>query len=75
LNAGAAMRTNIQIDDDLLSQAMTAAGLPTRRATVEAGLRLLLRVHAQASALADIHRLGWQGDLDNMREARVWRGS
>ncbi len=69
------MRTNIEIDDVLLSQAMTAAGLPTRRATVEAGLRLLVRVHAQAGALADIHRLGWQGDLDVMREARVWRGS
>jgi Arc/MetJ family transcription regulator len=34
------MRTNIDIDDELLSQAMTATGLATKRATVEEGLRL-----------------------------------
>jgi Arc/MetJ family transcription regulator len=45
------MRTNIEIDDELLSQAMTAAGLSTKRATVEEGLRLLVRVRKQATAL------------------------
>ncbi|HYS90786.1 MAG TPA: type II toxin-antitoxin system VapB family antitoxin, partial [Bradyrhizobium sp.] len=45
------MRTNIEIDDELLSQAMRAAGLSTKRATVEEGLRLLVRVRKQAKAL------------------------
>ena len=36
------MRTNIEIDDELMSQAMAATGLSTKRATVEEGLRLLV---------------------------------
>ena len=64
------MRTNIEIDDELLSRAMAAAGLSTKRATVEEGLRLLVRVRKQAGALADIKGLGWEGDLDKMRRSR-----
>jgi len=67
------MRTNIEIDDALISKAMVAAGLPTKRATVEEGLRLLVRVHEQAVALADIGGLGWEGSLDDMRHGRVSR--
>ncbi len=67
------MRTNIEIDDELLAQAMTAAGLSTKRATVEEGLRLLVRVCKQAKALAGLKGLGWEGDLDEMRQARSLR--
>ena len=52
------MRTNIEIDDALLSQAMTATGLPTKRATVEEGLRMLVRMRKQAKAFADLKGLG-----------------
>ncbi|HLH11523.1 MAG TPA: type II toxin-antitoxin system VapB family antitoxin [Methylovirgula sp.] len=64
------MRTNIDIDDELLSQAMAAAGLSTKRATVEEGLRLLVRVRKQAKALAALKGLGWEGDLNEMRQGR-----
>jgi Arc/MetJ family transcription regulator len=64
------MRTNIEIDDALLSHAMTASGLPTKRATVEEGLRLVVRVRRQAKALASLKGLGWEGDLDKMRQER-----
>ena len=66
----AAMRTNIDIDDELLSRAMTATGLPTKQATVEEGLRLLVRVGKQVEALAQLERSGWEGDLDGMRRGR-----
>jgi Arc/MetJ family transcription regulator len=69
------MRTNIDIDDELLSQAMAAAGLSTKRATVEEGLRLLVRVRKQAKALAELKGLGWEGDLDDMRRGRLPRRS
>ena len=65
------MRTNIEIDDVLLSDAMTASGQPTKKATVEEGLRLLVRVRRQAKALADIKGLGWNGDLGRMRRGRA----
>lgn len=64
------MRTNIEIDDELLSQAMRATGLSTKRATVEEGLRLLVRLRRQAKALASLKGLGWDGDLDDMRRGR-----
>lgn len=64
------MRTNIEIDDKLLMQAMKATGLSTKRATVEEGLRLLVRMRKQVKALANLEGLGWEGDLDEMREGR-----
>jgi len=64
------MRTNIEIDDTLLAQAMTSAGLSTKRATVEQGLRLLVRVGQQVEALASLKGLGWEGDLTEMRKDR-----
>jgi Arc/MetJ family transcription regulator len=64
------MRTNIEIDDELLLQAMTATGLATKRATVEEGLRLLVRVRKQVKALAQLKKLGWEGNLDKMRRGR-----
>ncbi len=69
------MRTNIDIDDALLSQAMTVSGLSTKRATVEEGLRLLVRVHGQAEAVAELQGLGWDGDLDDMRQGHAVRRS
>jgi len=38
------MRTNIEIDDELMRQALAASGLRTKRAVVEEALRLLLRL-------------------------------
>lgn len=64
------MRTNIEIDDTLLSRAMAASGLATKRATVEEGLRLVVRIRRQAKALAGLKGLGWEGDLDKMRQGR-----
>ena len=41
------MRTNIDIDDRLMAAASKAAGLKTKKATVEAALRLLVQTRAQ----------------------------
>ena len=67
---GLRMRPNIEIDDDLLAAAMAATGLPTKRATVEEGLRLIVRLRGQAEALDDLAGIGWDGNLDQMREGR-----
>ena len=61
------MRTNIDIDDELLSQAMAASGHTTKRATVEEALRLLVQTRRQREALANLEGLGWEGDLNEMR--------
>ena len=64
------MRTNIDIEDGLIAEAMAATGLPTKKATVEEALRRLVRVHRQQEAIKDMSGLGWDGDLDAMREGR-----
>ena len=69
------MRTNIDIDDALLSRAMTAAGTPTKKATVEQGLRLLVRLREQAKAFADLKGAGWEGNLSRRRQGRSFGGS
>lgn len=64
------MRTNIEIDDELLARAMAATGLTTKKATVEEALRRLVRQRERSEALADLRGLGWEGDLAAMREGR-----
>ena len=63
-------RTNIELDDELVAEAMAMTGLLTKRATVEEALRVLLQ-HRRKTALANLACLGWEGDLDAMRECRI----
>lgn len=64
------MRTNIEIDDKLMAEAMAASGLSTKKATVEEALRRLVRQHRQKKAIAALAGAGWAGDLDQMRRDR-----
>jgi len=61
------MRTNIDIDDDLLAEAMAASGLTTKRATVEEALRQLVLTNRRRQALEALAGIGWEGDLEEMR--------
>jgi len=65
-----AMRTNIVIDDRLMKRAMKLTGLRTKRATVEAALRELIRRHDQRRILELEGKIRWVGDLDQMRAGR-----
>ena len=64
------MRTNIDIDDDLLARAMEAAGTTTKKATVEEALQRLVKNHDLRTAIENLAGLGWEGDLDEMRQGR-----
>jgi Arc/MetJ family transcription regulator len=66
----ASMRTNIDIDDELLTRAMEAAGTTTKKATVEKALRQLVENQRGREAIANLRGLGWEGDLDEMRQGR-----
>jgi len=65
------MRTNIDIDDALMAEAMNATGVGSKKATVEQALRLLVQRHRRAAALDDMKGLGWDGDLATMRQGRA----
>lgn len=65
------MRTNIDIDDRLMREAMRRSGARTKRAAVEAGLRLLAETHAQGSIRRLRGKVDWEGDLNQSRLTRV----
>ncbi|MDO9075695.1 MAG: type II toxin-antitoxin system VapB family antitoxin [Rubrivivax sp.] len=56
------MRTNIDIDDALMDQAMQAGPYKTKKDAVEAGLKLLARQAAYREILKWEGRLQWEGD-------------
>jgi len=64
------MRTNIVIDDELMSRVMKATGLRTKREAVEMGLKALLKMKKQANIRSFRGKLDWEGDLDHMRAAK-----
>ena len=65
------MRTNIDIDDRLMREAMRRSGARTKWAAVEAGLRLLAETHAQGSIRRLRGKVVWDGDLHESRLTRV----
>ena len=56
------MRTNIDIDDALMAQAMQAGPYKTKKEAVEAGLKLLARQAAYREILRWEGKLKWEGD-------------
>ena len=64
------MRTNIEIDDELILAALQATGLKTKRAAVEEGLRTLIRLHEQEMILELAGKVHWSGNLEESREGR-----
>ena len=63
----AAMRTNIEIDDQLMAEALRLSGQPTKKAVVEEALKLLVRLKNQGRIRELRGKVQWEGDLDAMR--------
>ena len=61
------MRTNIEIDEQLMADAMAATGTRTKKATVEEALRRLIQSQRQREMLKLRGKVAWDGDLDEMR--------
>jgi Arc/MetJ family transcription regulator len=68
---GIPMRTNIVLEEALINQALRVSGLRTKRAAVEAGLRLLIQTYSQSGIRSWRGKVAWEGDLDNNRAGRV----
>lgn len=64
------MRTIIDIDDKLLTEAMRAGGFKTKREAIEEGLRLLARQMAYRAVLALRGKIRWDGDFRVLRRAK-----
>jgi Arc/MetJ family transcription regulator len=67
------MRTNIEIDDKLLTKAMKATGASTKKATVEEALRQVVQDYEARKAIEHLRGIGWEGDLAELKRMRQGR--
>jgi Arc/MetJ family transcription regulator len=61
------MRTNIVIDDILMTKALSLSDYKTKKETVEEALKLFISMKNQSSIKNYRGKLKWEGDLDSMR--------
>lgn len=61
------MRTNIVIDEKLISDAIKASGVRTKKEAVELGLKALIRLKKQETLKGFRGKLAWRDDLERMR--------
>jgi Arc/MetJ family transcription regulator len=66
------VRTNIDIDDDLLAKVMRLSGKKTKKAVVEEALQQYARRMALKDLLDSTRGIGWEGDLEEMRQDRTF---
>jgi Arc/MetJ family transcription regulator len=64
------IRTNIEIDDRLMRKALNTGSGRTKRAVVDAALRLLVQTYAQSGIRRLRGKVRWEGDLASSREGR-----
>jgi len=64
------MRTNIVIDDKLMSDALKVTGAKTKREVVRMGLETLIKLKRQEYIRRFRGKLHWEGDLEQMRTDR-----
>ena len=62
------MRTNIEIDDQLMRTAMKLSNTKTKKETVEHTLRALIQREQQRRMLKLKGNVVWEGNLAEMRE-------
>lgn len=65
------MRTNIDIDEQLLADAQAVAGTVTKKATVEHALRELVRRKDRQRVRELLGTVEWTGDLEESRRGRL----
>jgi Arc/MetJ family transcription regulator len=61
------MRTNIDIDDELIAEVMKVTGTTTKKAAVEEALMRVAKTYRLRKAMESLRGIGWDGDLDEIR--------
>jgi Arc/MetJ family transcription regulator len=64
------VRTNIEIDDDVLAEAQRLMGTRTKRETVDLALREVVARQRRLGLLKLRGRVRWEGDLERSRSGR-----
>ena len=61
------MRTNIIINDELMNEALRLTDYKTKKAVVEEGLKLLVKLKKKERIKSLRGKLKWDADLEQMR--------
>jgi Arc/MetJ family transcription regulator len=62
------MRTNIEIDDELMADVLKVTGFKTKKEAVEQGLMALIKLKKQQSIKSFRGKLKWEGNLEELRK-------
>ena len=63
------MQTNVEIDDDLITEALKLSGLPTQKAVIEEGLKQLIKLRRQVGFLELFGQIPMDNDLETSRRS------
>ncbi|KJF69470.1 transcriptional regulator [Rhizobium nepotum 39/7] len=63
------MHVTIDLDDELIAEVMEITGLSNAEAAVEKALRDFVRIHRQRRALEELRGIGWEGNLEEIRDS------
>jgi Arc/MetJ family transcription regulator len=61
------MRINVDVDPELMAEAMRRSEAADERAAIEEALRLLIQTRRQGALRKWRGKVKWEGDLDAMR--------
>ena len=64
-------RTNIVLDEKLVSAGLKLTGLKTQKDLVQHALQQLVRREQQLNILSLKGKVNWEGDLERMRKGRI----
>jgi len=64
-------RTNVVLDDQLVSKCQKLTGISTKRGLIDHALHELLRRENQKRILELRGKVNWQGNLSEWREGRI----
>jgi Arc/MetJ family transcription regulator len=68
---GVEMRTNLELDDRLVSEVMRRYRLKTKREAVDLALKRLVDEPLDAPEALALERSGWEADLAELRQSRL----
>ena len=61
------MRTNIDVDDDLMEKALKYSGLKTKKEIIHKALDEFVKYQMRLQMIALQGKVKWEGDLNKMR--------
>jgi Arc/MetJ family transcription regulator len=61
------MKTNVEIDDALVTDALKVTGLKTQQEVIELALKTLIQIKQQEDIRSFRGQLPWDSDLESMR--------